>query len=349
MKSYKEQMDGLRFSPEQKRQMVEDLLSARSGAPRPRRRGGRMLAVGLAAALVLAVGAAGASGALPTASEVLGGIFGGSPAQTEVIDAIGRPIGASDTDAGVTITADAIIGDSTSYAVVYSIAREDGQPLFDPEEVEDVEGRLMLAFGEAETDVGVMGGAHGGAWFYDADPADGAVQYVETMTYDQEIRPGTARASFRDLCRYTEDMRRETLAEGKWDISFDFAFEDCSVRWEGEKAMDLGGGVQAVLTGATLSPLSFQVDYTVEGGIPFDGESGRYDQEAVDRCFHDVPVVLTLTDGTELDLTHSGGGFTPGDGETVCRKSGVFSPLLDLEEVESLTVGEVTIPASDLR
>ena len=78
MKSYKEQMDGLRFSPEQKRQMVEDLLSARSGAPRPRRRGGRMLAVGLAAALVLAVGAAGASGALPTASEVLGGIFGGS-------------------------------------------------------------------------------------------------------------------------------------------------------------------------------------------------------------------------------------------------------------------------------
>ena len=54
---------------------------------------------------------------------------------------------------------------------------------------------------------------------------------------------------------------------------FDFAFEDCSVRWEGEKAMDLGGGVQAVLTGATLSPLSFQVDYTVEGGIPSTGRA----------------------------------------------------------------------------
>ena len=42
---------------------------------------------------------------------------------------MGMPVGASDTDGGVTITADAIIGDTYSYAVVYSIAREDGQPL----------------------------------------------------------------------------------------------------------------------------------------------------------------------------------------------------------------------------
>lgn len=343
MSQYHDSMDRLHFTPEEKEKMVERLLSG-EGAPVRRRPVRKIAAVALAAAVVMAVGTAGASGVLPLASEVFGGIFGGSPAQTEIIDAIGRPIGASDTDAGVTITADAIIGDSTSYAVVYSIAREDGEPLFEPGEVEDVEDRLMLAFGEAETDVGVMGGAHGGAYFYDADPADNAVQYVEAMTYDQEIRPGTARASFRDLYRYTEDMGREALAEGKWDISFDFAFEDCSVRWEGESTLDLGDGVQAAVTGAALSPLSFWVDYTVEAELLFDGENGRYDQEKIDQYFHDVPVYLNMKDGSTIDLTHSGGGFTPGEGEINCRKSGVFSLLLDLEEAESLTIGTVTLP-----
>ena len=35
-------------------------------------------------------------------------VFGGSAAQTEIIDKIGYPVGASDTDNGVTITADAV-------------------------------------------------------------------------------------------------------------------------------------------------------------------------------------------------------------------------------------------------
>ena len=177
MKAYRDRMDQLHFTKEQKTQLVDRLMEAAEQPVSRRNRGRlrRMVTVGVAAALVLAVGA-GATVVLTPAGEVFSSILGGAPAQTEIIDRIGRPIGASDTQNGVTITADAIVGDTYSYAIVYSIAREDGQPLFDPEEVEAVEGRLMLAFGEAETDVGVMGGAHGGAWFYDADPADGAVQ-----------------------------------------------------------------------------------------------------------------------------------------------------------------------------
>ena len=44
---------------------------------------------------------------LKSAAEAFAPIFGGSAAQTEIIDKIGYPIGASDTDHGVTITADA--------------------------------------------------------------------------------------------------------------------------------------------------------------------------------------------------------------------------------------------------
>lgn len=46
--------------------------------------------------------------------DAFAGLFGGGPAETEIIDRIGCPIGASATSNGVTITADAIMGDTHS-------------------------------------------------------------------------------------------------------------------------------------------------------------------------------------------------------------------------------------------
>ncbi|MFR2950670.1 MAG: hypothetical protein ACLTKG_04690 [Collinsella intestinalis] len=56
----------------------------------------------------------------------LAAVFGAGPAQTELIDRIGRPIGASCTSNGITITADAIVGMRHAYAVVYTIGKDDG-------------------------------------------------------------------------------------------------------------------------------------------------------------------------------------------------------------------------------
>ena len=42
---------------------------------------------------------------------------------------ISRPIGASVTDNGVTLTVDAVIGDANSYAILYTLSRDDGTPL----------------------------------------------------------------------------------------------------------------------------------------------------------------------------------------------------------------------------
>ena len=117
--SYRDAMDALRFTPEQKEQMVEHLLSAPAAGKvvRPLRplRFRRFAAAGAAAALVLSLGVAGATGALGSAGEAFAGLFGGGAAETEIIDQIGYPIGASATSNGVTITADAIVGDTYSY------------------------------------------------------------------------------------------------------------------------------------------------------------------------------------------------------------------------------------------
>lgn len=64
-----------------------------------------------------------------TAAEFFSDILGNEPNQAEVMGVMGRTLGVSDTDNGVTITAEAMIGDAHSVAVLYTISRDDGQPL----------------------------------------------------------------------------------------------------------------------------------------------------------------------------------------------------------------------------
>lgn len=58
------------------------------------------------------------------------------------------------------------------------------------------------------------GGAHGSSWFYDADPADNAIQFVEMMTQDQPLKPGTASVKFHDLSVYTDNDYRTSRDTG---------------------------------------------------------------------------------------------------------------------------------------
>ena len=75
MKTYREQYNDLRFSPEEKQAMVESLLAA---APETRRRMShkKRVHVLIAAVIAAALCAACASGALRSASEVFANLFG---------------------------------------------------------------------------------------------------------------------------------------------------------------------------------------------------------------------------------------------------------------------------------
>lgn len=357
MKSYRDTMDELRFTPEQKQQMTERLMESESRTARRPLPFRRLAAVGVAAALVLSVGVAGATGALDSAGTVFSSLFGGSPAQTEIIDKIGYPIGASATDNGVTITADAIMGDAYSYAVVYSIRRDDGQPLVSDDILAagaGENGALPLHFRNYGTQVHAHSGdgSHGTAWFYDADPTDSAIQFVEMQTQNAPLQPGTASVKFQDLSAYTNDdySGHQLLAEGTWKLKFDFAFENTS------RALPAGqdftfNGMAATLDAVTLSPLSIQVDYTVHQEAQWDEtqESGRessHNRAETDRYLHSLPVLITYRDGSVLDLTNSGGSIRPEHGETHCQKSRIFHSIRTLDEVVSVTVGELVIPVT---
>ena len=356
MKTYREAMDELSFTDEQKRAMTSRLLAEANRAA-PRKRPVRRLAVGVAIAAVLALTVtAGAAGGLSTAAEALAGLFGSSPAQTEVIDHIGYPVGASDTDNGVTVTADAILVDRYSYAVVYSVVRTDGSPLFEGlDAYPGYTGPLPVHFEDWTLELpGSHGGAHGTSYFIDQDPTEPSIQLVETMMTDVPLAQGTAKVHFQDLGMETYDgetgqVLTAASIPGTWDLAFDFRFEDCSMDLPAGQTFDLNG-MTATLDSVVLSPLSLQVNYTVDSEVVWDhqalpdGRESAHDAQTYEDYFGSLPILVTLSDGSVLDLTYAGGSIEPAGGKTVCQKGEVFENILPLEDVVSVTVGDVVIP-----
>lgn len=341
-REYNDKMSELRFTDEQKREMTDRLMTAQSKGrvcrPLP-----RLAAVGVAAALVLSIGAGAAVVYNKLASESFAGVFG--TAHTEIVDKIGRPVGASATDNGVTVTADAIIGDKYSYAITYTITKDDGTT-FDLQGNEY--GYLPVRFEKQDTDIRYQGGMHGSSFFIDENPSDNEIQFVEMRTADKALKAGTAKASFENLY-FDSGEESYLLAEGKWNFRFDFDFEDTSVGLPAGQILDLND-MSATVDEVTLSPIGIQVNYTVDSAVEWeDAPSGResaYNSAQSKRYFEDVKIVLTKTDGSMLDLSNLGGGMEPKNGKTYCQKGGLFDEIIPLNEVASLTIGGIQIPLS---
>ena len=335
---YKGELDELRFSEEEKAAMIRRLAAEPAAKKKPRL--WRTVLIAAVVTAVLVVGA-GASGVLKSAVEVFAPLFGQEVAQTAVIDKIGRPIGASDTDNGVTITADAIMGDRYNAVIVYTISRDDGTALL-PEGVE-ANALLMGGFGGASLDV--MGGSHGSSHFVDETPGDNAIQLVQSISADYPLSGCTATAEFQDLCRWDETAEKPvTLVEGHWKFCFDAVYEDASVTLGGGETFTQDG-LTFTVDQITLSPVAVKVDYTVDSEVKWsDAPSGREDPSdslQMQRYLGNVAIALTKTDGTEVTLSGCGGSLKPERGVTVCDKGGVFDMILPLEEIESVSVGGI--------
>ena len=341
---YTEAMNGLHFTEEQKAAIAAraaEAARARTEAPPRRRRRPIGRTALIAACLVVALTAtAGATGVLKSAAEVFSPLFGGSPAQTEIIDQIGYPVGASDTDNGVTVTADAVLGDAYNAVIVYTFSRDDGS-VFLPQ---GVTAQDLLVRGGG-TDVHILGGSHGSAWFVDQDPTDNAIQMIDTISSERPINDCTATADFDGLWRFDAEAGEAVLlADGHWKFRFDMTYEDASVTLGGGETFQQGG-MTFTVDSITLSPVAFRVDYTVDSEIVWsDSGSGKQSEEdsrQMERYFENVEILLTLTDGTVLDLSDAGGSVGPEDGVTVCAKGRMFNQVIPMEDMESISVGGV--------
>lgn len=338
---YQESLNSLHFTEEEKAAIARRAAEAARKQTRPARRPVRRIAlIAAAAVLVLAVGTAGATGILRSAAEVFSPLFGGAPAQTETIDKIGYPVGASDTDNGVTVTADAVMGDAYNAVIVYTISRDDGTRLLP----EDITGEMLLVHGNG-TDLSILGGSHGSSYFVVEDPAASSIQMVETVSADKPINDCTATGVFENLYKWDEEAGEAVpIIEGKWRLKFEMTYEDSSVTLSGGETFTQDG-MTFTIDSITLSPVAYKVDYTVDSAVVWSNSgSGRQSEEdrlTTQRYFENVEILLTLTDGTVIDLSNAGGSIGPEDGVTVCSKGEVFSEVLPMEDMASISVGGV--------
>ena len=344
-KLYQRAYDPLSFTAEQKARIAASAAAAASaGKEEPRRKLRLIGKTAVAACLicVLAIGAE-AAGIRISVSSILSPIFGGTSAQTEVIDKIGRPINARDTDCGVTIQADAIIGDRYNACIIFSIRRDDGTPLL-PEDV--TVGQLTIG-GFCDIRLQKKGGSHGRSWFV---ARGNELQYIYSISADMPLNTGSAKAEFQDIS-YFDGEKISPLVEGNWNLCFDVNFEDSSVYF-GEGSKFSQNTMNFTITEASVSPIGIRVAYEVDSQVQWsNAPSGRQPEEdrlQWARYFEDVQILLTKKDGTVLDLSNSGGSVHPEDGKTYCTKSRVFEQIIPLDDVAAIRIGGIDFPIGDI-
>ena len=57
-----------------------------------------------------------------------------------------------------------------------------------------------------------------------------------------------------------------------------------------------------------------------------------------------VPITVTLKDGTTAETVGNSSSIGDRDGKTVCRNNVRFREIVPLEDIASITVGTVTLP-----
>ena len=183
---------------------VRRALEKNSARPRRRRTVPRALlaAALMGALLVTSVSAEIDSGAV---SNLLAPMFGS--ARTELLEKFGQPVGASASAGGYTITADAIIGDRGCMQVIYTLTREDGQPI--PEHVKFL-----------DIDYAIRGGNASCATVYpsasDSNESQFYQKFFAEFGFSRKVRVSFGRLVISDH----SDQEPELLAEGPWELSF---------------------------------------------------------------------------------------------------------------------------------
>lgn len=342
MDEYTQELASLHYTQEQKDRLaaVAAHLSQQDTPQIAHRRRpvGRTLLITVAVCALL-IGTASATGMLKTIAEWFSPIFGtSSTQQADIMNEIGTPVGVSDTDNGITITAEAIIRDPYVTCVAYTISWDDTANVTLPENFlssppsEAIEGATFLAF-ERFDDVDTFASDRGiGFNFYDSNPNDNELQMFQFIHTIDPITLDTFKIQLQNLRSViVEDENNITyhpIAEGTWELSFPVDIADSSVKLPGEKALQIND-FNVTLDNITLSPIGLHLDIIFHS-------MDRVPEHAVDLL--DFPMTLTKMDGTTLSLK---------DYSTVSNGSTLYvtislDEIIPLEDMQSISIGDIT-------
>ena len=263
--------------------------------------------------------------AIPVSAEVVNGyvsnllapLFGG--AQTEIVDKIGKPIGATVTADGYTLTADAVIGDQYNVAIVYTLSRDDGQPI--PEGTH---------FAEWDTDI-IWGASGGGSLTQvknEEDPSK--LHFIESWSRESPLIGRYVSAYFSELEIYNENGEDIPIADGPWELKYTLRYEDTSVNIpvNALKVTDTNGKNYQI-NKISISNVGLRLE-----GVIFDP------QWRGEPPFGAFEVCVRTKDGTDtlLEDTNAGGGYSVGDKTAKFHFNAMFEIPFELKKIDALII-----------
>lgn len=304
------------------------------------------------AVLAIVIGGAGtamATGVLPLPSDMLSDIFDGPASQTEIIDRIGRPVGASCSNNGVIVTADAIMGDKDMVTIAYTLTFDDPAALKKLSEP----GENGTIAGSVDGNVYVDGehGGQGQSWLIDKNPNDSSIQYFAQFSVESPGLMGrTVRTHINSLVvpRAGKELPEyKKILTGPWDLKFQLNYEDTSVTIPAPKSVNFNG-TKATIQEATVSCVGVSVRYNIDRSIEHDNNSGKMSQnmeESMDAVGN-IPLIVTFKDGHVEDATSHSGYFANklDNGTTDVHKTWPFSQVCDTDKIASVQIGDTVIP-----
>lgn len=304
------------------------------------------------AVLAIVIGGAGtamATGVLPLPSDMLSDIFDGPASQTEIIDRIGRPVGASCSNNGVTVTAAAIMGDKDMVTIAYTLTFDDPAALKKLSEP----GENGTIAGSVDGNVYVDGehGGQGQSWLIDKNPNDSSIQYFAQFSVESPGLMGrTVRTHINSLVvpRAGKELPEyKKILTGPWDLKFQLNYEDTSVTIPAPKSVNFNG-TKATIQEATVSCVGVSVRYNIDRSIEHDNNSGKMSQnmeESMDAVGN-IPLIVTFKDGHVEDATSHSGYFANklDNGTTDVHKTWPFSQVCDTDKIASVQIGDTVIP-----
>lgn len=304
------------------------------------------------AVLAIVIGGAGtamATGVLPLPSDMLSDIFDGPASQTEIIDRIGRPVGASCSNNGVTVTADAIMGDKDMVTIAYTLTFDDPAALKKLSEP----GENGTIAGSVDGNVYVDGehGGQGQSWLIDKNPNDSSIQYFAQFSVESPGLMGrTVRTHINSLVvpRAGKELPEyKKILTGPWDLKFQLNYEDTSVTIPAPKSVNFNG-TKATIQEATVSCVGVSVRYNIDRSIEHDNNSGKMShnmEESMDAVGN-IPLIVTFKDGHVEDATSHSGYFANklDNGTTDVHKTWPFSQVCDTDKIASVQIGDTVIP-----
>lgn len=303
------------------------------------------------AVLAIVIGGAGtamATGVLPLPSDMLSDIFDGPASQTEIIDRIGRPVGASCSNNGVTVTADAIMGDKDMVTIAYTLTFDDPAALKKLSEP----GENGTIAGSVDGNVYVDGehGGQGQSWLIDKNPNDSSIQYFAQFSVESPGLMGrTVRTHINSLVvpRAGKELPEyKKILTGPWDLKFQLNYEDTSVTIPAPKSVNFNG-TKATIQEATVSCVGVSVRYNIDRSIEHDnsGKMSQNMEESMDAVGN-IPLIVTFKDGHVEDATSHSGYFANklDNGTTDVHKTWPFSQVCDTDKIASVQIGDTVIP-----